>query len=58
MAAILNEIRILECGAHNPLMGPIVTFVIGSKVNQDRKQEKGQPSCIFVKGLMLLTSIP
>jgi len=47
MAAILNEIRILECGAHNPLMGPTATFLVGSKVNQDRKQEKGQPSCIF-----------
>ena len=50
MVAILNEIRILECGVHNPLMGPTATFLVGSKVNQDRKQEKGQPSCIFCKG--------
>jgi len=53
MSALLKEIRILEYGAHNSLMGssqPTATFVVSSKPNRDRKQDKGQPSCVFCKG--------
>ena len=53
MSALLKEIRILEYGAHNSLMGSYqstAAFLVGSKPNRDRKQDKGQPSCIFCKG--------
>ena len=54
MSAVLKEICILECGAHNSLMGSsqsTATFLIGSKFNRDsKKQDKGLPSCIFCKG--------
>ena len=52
MSALLKEIRILEYGAHNSLMGSsqsTAAFLVGSKPNRDRKQDKGQPSCIFCK---------
>ena len=52
MSAILKEIRILECGTNQLSLvssQSTAAFIVGSKVNRDKKQDKGQPSCIFCK---------
>ena len=51
MSAVLKEIRTLECGAHNSLMGSsqsTATFLIGSKFNRDSKKQDKRAAILYL----------